>query len=581
MTERTQTSHAERRAPEGTVDEVPAGGWVASANRLWVALAVAVLGAGLTIVGPLIGVVRDQPEAGYAAMPLLIILALAAPAVAVAATLVGRRVLAAGVLFGSGFVAVGRLVVDLQFVTDALKASRPELMVPTSLAPLSASAGTWVLLTGHLAVAAAALLAAREEYDDPSRSLGHTARRILIGGAGVCVTLAAVGLLRPTFRSHDAFLLAREVIDSEGPTRFGGLLIIAMVLLGVMIAVTTSKPAISRGTVLGVFVATAGVVVPGLVAGLTGDRLSSDFGPYLTLAALAVLVLGVFLLPRTTEETAPQEPEVHLESHPLHRVAGVLGVIAGLAALGGALGTQLVVDGSDELASFANRQLYPVALLVCALGAALLVREWSTVVRPAFTVSLAAVFLVGASTLDAALTGTAISSAVHVGAGVWFTVVALVAAGAAAVLAGLAGTAERDDVDLTEQGFNTSVLVPGVAAVLLAVGAFGLPAVKAQDFTAPGIWSEFRLASWGLLLGLLVVVAVVALAPVSRPARAASLLLGSAGVVAVHLLELPLTGARAENATAGQGTWLSLACVGALIAAAVVAVTTRPAPVKR
>jgi hypothetical protein len=162
--------------------------------------------------------------------------------------------------------------------------------------------------------------------------------------------------------------------------------------------------------------------------------------------------------------------------------------------------------------------------------------------------------------------------------GVWFTGLAMIIAAVAAGLAALAGAVERDDVDLTERGANLAVIVPAAAAVLLAIGAFGLPAVRAPDFVAPGIWSEFRLASWGLLVALVVVIVVAVLAPGSRPAQAASLLLGAAALVGIHLLELPLTGARAANATAGQGTWLSVACAAALVAAAIAAtISRRPA----
>jgi hypothetical protein len=97
--------------------------------------------------------------------------------------------------------------------------------------------------------------------------------------------------------------------------------------------------------------------------------------------------------------------------------------------------------------------------------------------------------------------------------------------------------------------------------------------IKATDFTAPGIWTDFRLASWGLLIGLLIVVAAAAIAAFARPARAAALLFGAAAVVGVHLLELPMTGDRVQNAQAGSGTWLSLACLVALVAAAVAALT--------
>jgi len=53
------------------------------------------------------------------------------------------------------------------------------------------------------------------------------------------------------------------------------------------------------------------------------------------------------------------------------------------------------------------------------------------------------------------------------------------------------------------------------------------------------------------------------------------LLFGAAAVVGAHLLELPMTGDRVADASAGQGTWLSLACLVALVAGAVTAMTDR------
>ncbi len=145
MTERTQVPHArpaeERRAPEGTVDEATRPGWSEVPARLRIALLLATLGAGLTVAGPALGVVNRQLAAGYAAMPLLVVLAVVAPLLAGLAVWRGRPVVAAGVLIGFALLAPGRAIIDLQFAKDALLASRPELMVPSSLAPLSAAAG--------------------------------------------------------------------------------------------------------------------------------------------------------------------------------------------------------------------------------------------------------------------------------------------------------------------------------------------------------------------------------------------------------------------------------------------------------
>src|SRR6058998_2955764 len=100
MTERTKVPHARPadgpRAPEQSAEEVEPSRqrWSASPVRLWLALLVAVLGAVLTIVGPRLGLVHDQPAAGFNGTPLLIGLAVIAPVLVAAALLTGRPGLA-------------------------------------------------------------------------------------------------------------------------------------------------------------------------------------------------------------------------------------------------------------------------------------------------------------------------------------------------------------------------------------------------------------------------------------------------------------------------------------------------------
>ncbi|HEU5471583.1 MAG TPA: hypothetical protein VFV67_13095 [Actinophytocola sp.] len=626
-------------------------GWSDVPGRLRLALLISALGAGLTVYGLNLGLVADAPAAGFSAMPLLAGLAVLPVVLALVAVFLGRPVVASGVLIGFGLLAPGRALMDLQLARDALLVSRPEVLVPTNLAPLSAGTGLWVLLAGYVAAAVAGLLvvgsagavpgsAYAEELDDgnglpdtsddygadaygapadapagpdpagapgsagglpggagssarsvsaaavpasagarwlagASKAKRASSRRYLIGWGVVCSTVAAVGLLLPPFRSGNAFQLALDIIGSPALARTGGLVVIGTLVLGSMFATGTMPSALAKGTTLGLLVGVAGVTMPAIVAGLVVDRLDPTVGPYLALGAVGLLVVVVFVWPRT--RVPHEEPELRLEARRLHLVTGLLGLGTGLAALAGGFGTLLVVEtGIDRPDSFANRQLVPAGIIVGLLGAVMLIRGAAAAVRPALAVAVASVLLVGAGTLDAALTGAGVSQAVHVGAGTWFTGFAMMLAVAAAILAGIAGAAEREDLDLTERGVNIAVAVPGTAAVLFAFGAFGLPAIRAPEFVAPGIWSEFRLSSWGLLLGLVVVIAVAVLAPVSRPSRAAALLLGAAVVVGVHLLEFPLTSGRVEQAVAAQGTWLSAAALVALVVAAVVAVSTRP-----
>jgi hypothetical protein len=388
----------------------------------------------------------------------------------------------------------------------------------------------------------------------------------------------------PPFRSDNAFQLGHDLIDSPTLVRAGLLLVVAAVVGGCVFAAGSARPAVARGVILGVLLGTAAVSLPEIVAGLSVDRLHPDPGPYLALIPLALLTLAIFALrgvsiadPRDDDADAREDEELELESGRVHLVTGVLGILAGVAALVGAFGPQLVVDGLPAPETYANRQLIPAGLLVGLLGATLLTNRWAAAVRPAFVVSLGSIVLVGAATLDAAFTGSGVSETVHIGAGVWFAAAAVVIAAAAAVSAAVAGGAERDDVDLTERALHTSVAAPAGAAILFSIGAFGFPMVTSPDFVAPGIWSEFRLASWGLVIAMLVVIAAGVISTMARPARAAALLLGAAAVVGVHALELPLTGDRTPDAAAGSGTWLAMACCLAFLVAAGIALAG-PAP---
>jgi len=537
----------------------------------------------------------DSPPAGFASAPLLLVLAVAPAVLASAFVLFGRAPVGAGVLTGAALLAPGLALVDAQFVKDALQASRPELMVPTSLAALTPAVGVWLLLAGHLAAIGAGVLAAGQAGADESsdyfaaldRTSSTAARGRAMGWALACSTVSVAGLFFPPFRSDNAFLVARDLVASPMLVKVGGMLIALTLLIGGVLAAGVPRPQLARGMALGLLAALSWLVVPQVAAVMSVDWLHMERGgPLLALIPLVLLVVVLFTITRDRTELAEGElpPDLRLESSPLHLVTGVLGVLAGVAALGGAFGALLVIDGADQPESYANRQLIPAGVLVIVLGAALFTR-WAGLVRPAFVVSLGSIALVGLASLDAAFTGTTVSgpaisapivtAEVRVGAGVWFAGVAIVLAVVAACSAAVAGGAERDDVDLTERTLHTRIAIPLGAAVLFAVGAFGLPMITAPDFVAPGIWTDFRLASWGLLVALAVVVAAAVIASMARPARAAALVLGAATVVGVHLLELPMTGDRTAGAQAGSGTWLALACVLALVLAAVLAMTTR------
>lgn len=559
-------------------------GWADTPTRLRAAIGASVVGAGLLVAGPVVGLAPGEFAPGYGAGPLLIVLAVAGPVLAMALVLAGRALTAAAFLVGVALLAPGRAVADLLLLADPLAASRPEFFVPTSLAEFDAGVGIWLLVAGHLVTVAAGLLASGRagapsdsgygiEVDaDTATSVGS--RRRAMGWALTLGTVSVVGLFMPPFYSTNAFMLGHDLIGSPALNRIGLLLVAAAVLGGCVFAASATRPTTSVGVVAGVAVATAAVTVPSIAAGLAVDFLRPAPGPYLALVPLLLLAAVITRTGRGRERAAG---DVTIESARVHLVTGVLGVLAGVAALVGAFAPQLVVEGVEAPVTYANRQLIPAGILVGALGAALLYHRWAAAVRPAFVVSLSAIVLVAAATLDAAFTGSGTLDTISVGPGVWFTSLAVALAAAAAISAAIAGGAERDDVDLTDRTVHLPVLAPVAAGILFSVGAFGFPMLTAPDLVAPGIWTGFRLASWGLLIALVVVIGAGLLAARSRPARAAALLLGAAAVAGVHALEFPLTGDRAPEAAAASGTWLSLACCLAFLVAAGIA-SAGPAP---
>jgi hypothetical protein len=388
-------------------------------------------------------------------------------------------------------------------------------------------------------------------------------------GLGVVV---ALGLMAVPFTSSTPFVLANGVLDAPFMALAGGLLIAVAAPLAATIAVTSADPIAARGWLLGGQAVVLAIALPRVVSGLAVHGLHPSWGPYVAVVAALVLVaIGLYtervIRPAPEDDAEPAELRLPGQSR-LHVATGVLGLVAAGAALVGA-DTNLYVLSADlpHNTDVAGRLLVPAAVLigVCAIG--MLIPRWAAMVRPAFAVAWVSVLLAGFGAVDTAMTATQIDG-VRLGIGTWATGLAMLAALAAACTAGLAGGVERDDVDLTELSWRPQVLAPAVVAAVLAIGAFGLPVLQADGFTPPGIWSDFRFASWGLVFGLVAVVAAALLAPICRPARAVGLLLGAAGLVLVRLLSLPLDRSTVPGTGAGPGMPLAVACLLALLVAA-------------
>jgi hypothetical protein len=526
----------------------------------------------LLAAGPLVGVVGGSTPPAFTAWPLLVLLALLPVLLAGGFLIRNQPVVAAGVLAVTAFFAPGRLLVDLQILVDTTYATRPELFRPTNLTPLQPALGLWLLVAGHVLVLVAGVLAASEREAETDEDTSSTRRYLgLVVTSGV---IAAIGLFMAPITSTDPLVPTGGPFDAPVLAMIGGLLLAVAAACAGVLAASNPVPENRRGGLLAIAVALAAIALPPFVAGVVADGLGVSLGSVLLLvAAAAHAVLAVVLGAPGEKAEEKTQDEIQLPGERrMHVTAGVLGLLAALAALGGALTEQLTVpEGLPLPVGYADRLLWPAAIVVGLLSAALI--AWGGSVRPAFTVALAALPLAAGGALDAVYAATQISS-VKPGTGVWFTVLAVLLAIAAAITAALAGSVEREE---TERKTSPQPL-PAVAATLigglLAIGAFALPVLRGPDFVAVRLL-DLRVGSWGLLVAVLAIVVAAGLALVSRPSRAAALLLGAALVAAIRALEYPLTSARVPDAAPGPGLWLAGASVLALLAGAVMSASRR------
>ena len=548
--------------------------WSVLPIRIRYAIGVALAGGALLAVGPLLPVVTPAMPPGFASGPLLFVLGLLPVAVAVTMATLGSTAAARGALLAAALFAPGRAIADAQLAVQGSVAARPELVMPTALLKLHGSTGLWLLLAGEILVLAAGLLTigTGDTASPTDRTSGGYQGPVLVAlGLGVVV---ALGLMTTPFSATTPFLLANGVLDAPPLALAGGLMIAVAAPLAATIAVTSTEPAAARGWLLGGSAVALAIALPRIVSGLAVAGLHPSWGPYVAVVAALVLAAVGLNTERTatatTDETDATEPaELQLPGQSrLHVATGVLGLVSAGAALVGA-DTNLYVLTADlpHNTDVAGRLLIPAAVLVGICSVGMLIPRWASTIRPAFAVAWLVVLLAGFGAVDTAMTATQFDG-VKIGIGTWATALAMLAAVAAACCAALAGGVERDDVDLTELSWRPKILAPAAAAALLAIGAFGFPVLQANGFTPPGLWSDFRFASWGLVFSLVGVLAAALLAPVCRPPRAAALLLGAAGVVLVRLLSLPLNHTIAPGTTAGPGMLLAMACLVALLAAA-------------
>lgn len=592
-----------RNPPPRGENPAPTGEVLGAARQrpsgLVAALVVAAAGALLVGAAPAVGMVAPAQPPAFTSWPLLLVLAALPPGLAAAFLRSGKHGVAAAVLIAPAALAPGRAILDAQPLADASGSARPELLVPTTLDPAAPALGCWLLLAGHVAVAASGVVAHfagtdrakagravgppvfgdSEQVDDagqaasaasPNAGASGTQRRGLPAFVLCVAVVAAVAVLMRQFTSDNPYLVPRAVMDAPPPlVLIGSIAVAVAALITSGVATSTSDLDVARGTLLGLASGIAGFSVPPLVAASVVPEVHYGTGAVLGLASL--LVLAVLSVPAGRPPARAGTDDLRLPAlGRLHNVAGALAVLAGILAVFGAVLPELQLpEGVSDTSAYPAARLWPAGLVMIVLGAVLLQPRANSWIRPALPTAWAVLPLTVAATLDSVFSTLALTDA-SAGVGAWASGAALAAGGAAAAVSAVAGSVERDDVDRTEITWRRAVIAPCALAAVLAVAAFSFPAVTAPGYQPPGLFTDFSTTSWGIVVALVAVVAACAIAPAARPPRSAALLSGAAAVALLRVLELPLSAGRVDGLGPGPGFWSGLGCFAVLVVAAVV-----------
>lgn len=571
-----------------------------------VAVGVAALGAVLAALAPLLGVATATDGSQRGGQPVAAVVAalalVAVPLLALWLSRAGRLAGAVGVLAGAGAVAVGLALLDAQLFVRALDANRLELVRPVTAAELGAGPGAVAVLVGHVLLVVAALVglvALRRSgaLDDPD-VLGDAAGEGPVVGrsAPMACTLTvlagallAVGLALAPLRSSDPVVLVPAVVQSPAAVLAGTAVVAVVVLVSLALALVSTSVATASGVLAGVALAALSLAAPRLLAGALDDRFQVGVGALLATVGsvgLAAAASGLVVTARRRAERAPTGAPPTRPGLPgarvLHRVVALSGLLAGVAAVLAALAPLLSTSGGLVAPEVDSVRVLLVAGVVLAAVAVGMLAGFGPVLRPLAAVVWVGVVLAGGAVLQAVLVATDVAGAGPVtrvvvapggsdlpgvgwGAGAVATVVALGLAVVSAAAAGLAGAAERDEVD-TSQDVDPPrpVVVAAGTAALFGVLGLVLPLFTAVGFTAPGITAGDPLAggwgwdTWSLLVAAVVLVGALVVAVRARRERGLAVLGGLGLVLLVHLSSWPLTSGRVPGAAAGPGVGLSV-----------------------
>jgi hypothetical protein len=263
-----------------------------------------------------------------------------------------------------------------------------------------------------------------------------------------------------------------------------------------------------------------------------------------------------------------------------HLAAGTAGALTAVLAATGALLPVLDTPASLARPDVLATRVVLVAAIVLAVGTIwLFFSEFASAVRPAVGILWVTIpFSVAAVTQSVVLAIDVPGISAGVGSVLlWCAAVTAVVTG---VLTWFAGSAEREEIDTSEErSTDLAVLVVGGLGALSAFVGLALPLYSGTDavgeHTAAATFGElpWGLDVWGrALLGATVVLAVIVAAR-ARPVRACALLLGAGVALGVYLLSWPLTRARLEAPEMGAGVIPS--AVGIVLVAAAAALTAR------
>ena len=562
------------------------------------AVVTGLVGAAAVSLAPLLGAASAGDGSERGAQPLAATLAaalaVALPLLAALLLRAGRLAAAVGVLSGGGAVALALAVLDGQLFTRALDANRLELVRPVTAAELHAGPGAVAVLAGHLLLAASALVgvwAVRRSgvLDDPDALGDGTAAGdgpvLLRSGTAVlaCAAAASVVLAAALFAapltSVDPVLLAPAVIDSPPAVVLGTVALAGVVLVALALGLVSMSVATTAGVLGGVALGTLGLLLPRVTAAALSDGVGVSAGSVVaTVAAVALAGSAVALVTsarRRAARTIPAPGRGWAGSSEgsglpgariLHLVTAGSGLLAGAGAVAAALLPLVTTTDDVAVPEVDQARVLLLAGVVLAAVCAGMVGVVAPVLRPVVGVVWVGLVLGSGGVLQAVLVATSLAG-VGWGPGAVLTVLAVLAAGVCGSAAGLAGAAERDDVDT-----SVDVHPPRALAVLGAGAGFavflglGLPLYNAPGFRAASLFGRaWGWDSWALAVVAAVLLSAVAVALRSRPTRGAGVLGGAALVMAVHLAGWPLTSGRVAGASVGPGvppTVLALVLLG-------------------